>query len=265
MRGISGADFYSWIATYGGRVWALICACVAMTAFTLECAAAPAPISIKPAGVYVVGALHSLHEHQQSFDYKTLRRVIEAIDPDVLVLEVRPDELKDFKETPGRPEYPRAIWPLLRNTPIKSVAMEPGGAEFETLVEQVSRAFDAFEHRDPRQFEWWSSYQSSLSSVLQRYWRKPADTQDRVTEDLARSYYLTQYGVVGSELRNVQERWDGYMVALARETVRANSGKKVLILGSYRNRHRFVDAIREDAPDRLVDMQKWLSEMENRL
>jgi hypothetical protein len=40
--------------------------------------------------------------------------------------------------------------------------------------------------------------------------------------------------------------------------IRANPGKKILVLASYRNRHYFVDALRGDFANRLIDMEDWI-------
>lgn len=222
------------------------------------CAAADQASRDRAADVYIVGALHGLHEREDSFDYAALSRVIDGIDPEVLVLEVRPDELTERKDTPGRPEYPKTVWPWLRGKTVAAIALELGNPEFTRRVTLVGERFAAFKQGEPRKSAWWSSYQTSLEQALLAHWRRASQTHDRVTEDLARSYYLTQYAVLSSELQQLQEQWDEEMVALARAAVRDNPDKKVLILVSYRNRHRFVDAIRLLAPERLVDMERWL-------
>jgi hypothetical protein len=218
------------------------------------------PAGRHPPDVYVVGSLHDLHETEEAFGYATLQRIIETIRPDVLAMEVRPDEAAERKDTPGRPEYPKVVWPLLRQAPVESVPLELGDPQFSRSVETFARQFAAFEQAEPSAAGWWSSYQSSLTTALHAHWRKPADTHDRVTEDLARSYYLTQYAVLGGELKRLQEEWDEQMVQRACAAVRAHPGRKVLVLVSYRNRHRFLDAIRQFAPDRLVDMERWLQQ-----
>jgi hypothetical protein len=50
------------------------------------------------------------------------------------------------------------------------------------------------------------------------------------------------------------------MAYQARETVLANPGRRVLILGSYRNREALDTAVREAAPLRVVSAEAWLEE-----
>lgn len=210
------------------------------------------------AGVYVVGALHALHQTEESFDFDTLQRVVTAIKPEVMVLEVRPDELAERKDTPGRPEYPKVIWPLLSGSPAKAVAMEPGGQLFAQMTGDASIAMKAFTARDPEGSKQWSGYQRALETALRAHWQHPADAHDATTGSLSRAYYITQYATVGDAMRTVQEQWDRFMVDRALEAVRAAPDQRVLILCSYRNRHRFTDALGAEAASRLVEMESWL-------
>lgn len=209
-------------------------------------------------GVYVVGALHRLHESEDAFTFDHLRRIVVAIRPDVLVLEVRPDELAERKDTPGRPEYPKVIWPLLEGSQSTTVAMEPGSPQFEEMTGKASAEMKAFAARDADGAKRWSAYQKSFETVLQGHWRHPADAHDSVTADLSRSYYVMQRALVGDTLDAVQGRWDRFMVDRAVAAIRKAPGRRVLVLCSYRNRHHFEDAIRAEAANRLVSMDAWL-------
>lgn len=215
-------------------------------------------VRARAAGVYVLGALHALHQTEDSFDFEALRRIVVAIKPDVVVLEVRPDELADRKETQGRPEYPKVIWPLLAGSPITAVAMEPGDQVFAQMTGDASSAMKAFTTRDPEGAKQWSGYQRAFETVLRAHWQHPADTHDATTASLSRAYYVAQYATIGEAIKTVQEQWDRFMVDRALEAVRAAPDQRVLILCSYRNRHRFVDALQSAAPSRLVEMESWL-------
>jgi hypothetical protein len=176
----------------------------------------------------------------------------------VLVLEVRPDELAERKDTSGRPEYPKVIWPCVAGLGATTVAMEPATSLFAEMTGKASNEMKAFAARDPDGAKRWSVYQTSLETVLQAHWRHPADAHDAVTAGLSRSYYVTQRELVGESFDAVQQRWDRFMVDRALAAIRTAPDKRVLVLCSYRNRHYFEDAVRGQAADRLVDMQAWL-------
>jgi len=223
---------------------------------SLQCLAADRK---QDAGIYVIGSLHELHATTPGFDYADLKRVIEATAPQVAVLETRPDELSGRTDTPGRPEYPRIMWPYLAANPsIKVTPIEPGGALFEAWVAQASADAKRFEEQNSTSNAYWNSYQQSLKSVLQLHWRAPADAHDQVTADLARSWYLIHYSLAGEAARKGQERWDAYMLERAVRAARAHPKERLLVLVSYRNRHRFEEALRAAQPARIVNIKDWL-------
>lgn len=210
-------------------------------------AACPAP---RADAVAVIGALHGLHAKSAGFSYAALRRAILDFQPDVMVLEVRPDELIDHAATPGRPEYPEVVWPLLKQHKIVSVPMEPGGDLFKTMAAQAGGAFDAFRLADPQGAKAAIALDDAAQAALLAYWRSPAQTQDAATAAAAAGLDALRYGLAGDKAYEIQVRWDDYMADRVTEAVAANPGRRVLVLGSWRNRQRLVQAV---IPSRLVE------------
>lgn len=229
-------------------------ACLLLLLATSAQAASPQA----PDGVYVLGALHGLHGEEPGFDYDRLAAVIATAKPDVLVLEVRPDELDSRTETPGRPEYPKVVWPYLASHRATAVAMEPGGARFREITGAVGARIAAFEAKDPEGAARWKRLRQSMRTALQAHWAQPADTQDQVTADLAAAEATTEVQLLGPGFAASQSEWDSHMVGEARAAVLAHPGKRVLVLGSYRNRAILEAGLRSAAPDRIVDVEAWL-------
>lgn len=207
-------------------------------------------------GVFVVGALQRLHATEPDFTFDDLRRVIDAVRPDVLVLEVRPDELVERKETPGRPEYPAVVWPWLAAHPTTAVAMEPGGEAFAAMTGAAGARFGAFEREKPDAAARMSSLRRSLATALQAHWRHPADAHDQVTADLVGAQGLAQARLGGDGFEAGQAAWDGFMVARTREAIAAHPGRRILVLASYRNLQAFREGL--EGEGRLVNMEPWL-------
>ncbi|MFC3711130.1 hypothetical protein ACFOMD_01015 [Sphingoaurantiacus capsulatus] len=216
------------------------------------------PAAAAPDSVTVIGALHGLHAKEPAFDYGALKAAILAFKPDLLVLEVRPDELAGRTATPGRPEYPAVIWPLLAETKVAAVAMEPGGETFKEMTGAAGLAFDAFGARDPEGVKALSAADDAIEAALLAHWRSPAQTQNEATAAVTSGFQQLQFALVGGGLDKVQARWDGFMAARVVEAVRAYSGKRVLVLGSYRNRAVLEAAVRQVAPGRVVSPAPWL-------
>lgn len=214
--------------------------------------------------IFVLGALHGLHESEDSFSYTDLKAVIERIAPDVMVLEVRPDELTERKDTPGRPEYPAVIWPMLDASAAAMVAMEPGGEDFKRMTGKVGAAFDKLRAENPEGATFLRNYRTSFEAALVAYWQSPAMSQDTVTADMAAGYARVQLSYLGAGYESIQTDWNGYMADVALETAKANPGKRILVLASFRNRQVLTDNIEAALPGRVANMAEWLRQNEGR-
>ena len=230
-----------------------------LLAFTL-CAgiAAPAHAETGPDGVYVVAAVQRLHATEPAYSYDHLRRILDAVKPDVVVLEVRPDEAAERKDTPGRPEYPNVVWPWLADHPLPVISMEPGGKAFAEMTGRAGAMFDRFGKERPQAAAYMASLRKSLSAALQAHWTHPADAHDQVTADLVRAQALAQAELGGSAFETSQAAWDGFMIARTREAIAAHPGKRILVLASYRNLAAFREGLKGEP--RLVDIEPWLRE-----
>lgn len=214
--------------------------------------------------IFILGALHGLHEREDSFSYTDLQTIIQRIAPDVMVLEVRPDELLERKDTPGRPEYPAVIWPMLEASGAAMVAMEPGGEDFKRMTGKASAAFDKLGAENPEGATFLRNYRTSFEAALVAYWQSPAMSQDTVTADMATGYARVQLSYLGAGYESIQKDWNGYMADVALETVKANPDKRILVLASFRNRQVLTDAIQAALPGRVANMAEWLRQSEGR-
>ena len=216
------------------------------------------PASAKDAEIYVLGALHALHEQEESFGYAELERVIEAIKPEVLMLEVTPEELAGKLETKGRPEYPKVIWPLLGRSNVMAYAMEVGQPLYGKLTGDAGGRWGEFKKNFPAEDSALSAHSTATSNVLLAHWKSVADTQDEATDALGRARVHLS-GAMAAGTDPVQVQWDAAMVEAVKSAISENAGKRILVLGSYRNRYMFVEQLRGTKGTELVDMRSWLN------
>lgn len=218
---------------------------------------APASAAASDDRVLVIGTLHDLHTREPAFGYDQLRDAILAFAPDVLVLEVRPDELAERKATPGRPEYPAVIWPLLAEMRVEAVAMEPGGDLFEAITGEAGAAFEGLKRRDPDGAGALSRFDTAVEDMLLVYWQRPGQVQDETTASLAAGVQAARFALAGPAFAAAQSRWDVYMSDQALRVVRANPGKRVMVIGSYKNRAMLERVVREAVPQRAISASRW--------
>lgn len=228
-----------------------------VAAFALVFATAiPSARAAAPAEVYIVGALHSLHEQEASFTYDDLGKVIAAIKPEVMLLEVTPEELAGKLETKGRPEYPKVIWPMFKEGGPTSYAMELGQPLYGEVTSKATRQFEAFKRDRPSEHKALSEFGKGAEGILLAHWKGVADVHDKTTDILAGARASLNAALL-PESASGQTLWDGAMVDAVRKAILAHPGKRILVLGSYRNRFMFVEALSGAPGANLVEMKPW--------
>lgn len=216
-----------------------------------------APAAAKDTELFILGALHGLHEQEESFGYDELERVIEAIKPDVVMLEVTPEELAGKLETKGRPEYPKVVWPMLARLPVRAYAMEPGQPLYGELTGDAGARWGEFKKFSPADDAALTAHSTATSNILLAHWKSVADTQDAATDALGQARAeLSAAMVAGTSAGQVN--WDAFMVETVKSAIAANPGSRILVLGSYRNRFMFVEELNKVDGAKLVDMRGWL-------
>ncbi|MBL0915169.1 MAG: hypothetical protein IBJ13_06555 [Sphingopyxis sp.] len=225
-------------------------------------ATAPLPAAAAPADdrVLVIGALHGLHEREPAFSYDRLRAAILAFAPDVLVLEVRPDELAERKPTPGRPEYPAVIWPLLGQMKIEAISMEPGGDTFKAITGEAGEAFGTLKQDNPEGAAALSRLDKEMDEWLLTYWQRPEQVQDETTASLTASLQAAQFALAGPRFAAAQARWEDFMSDRIVDAIKAHPGKRIMVIGSYKNRALLEQAARRAAPERAVSAMSWFQQ-----
>lgn len=221
--------------------------------------AASASAEAQPADVHVLAALQGLHAREPSFDYDALRRVIEDIRPEVMMLEVTPEELSGRLQTRGRPEYPNVIWPMLAKAGAPhAYAMEAGQPLYGELTQAAGRAWSDFNRDHPDRSKALDAYTDAADAALLAYWTSPAQAQDAITDGTARAAARLSEALVPATVP-VQRRWEGAMIRAAKQAITKHPGKRILILASYRNRFVFTDALATVKGVRIIDMSERLS------
>jgi len=212
-----------------------------------------------PAEVYLIGTLYQRHDQVPAFSADVLRRVILAIKPDVLVLDVTPDELAKKVVHPSKIEYTRTVFPLLAGQPFVVYPAEPAEPMFTEIVSGLTARLRQWEQQDPAAAATYKRTERALFGVLIPYWNTASRVQNDVTAEALASLAGTQEMLVGDVLKTANARWDKHTADAVVAAAAKHPGTRILVLTGIRNRPH-VKAHLAGAPQvRLVDMPAWLS------
>lgn len=206
--------------------------------------------------VYVVGTLYRRHATTATYDLATVRRIVLAIRPDVLVVDCTPAEVRDRRVHDSKIEYAQVIFPLMQEGAYKVYPAEPDEPLFTEIVQSGSAARATFQKTRPQDAAALQDYVTATYAVLAKLWRSPADVQDTLTGQVLAARVSLEGQLVGTAEHS--ERWNRHWTDSILRAVEENPGKRVLALTGIENRAWIVDALSRAPEVELIDMPSWL-------
>lgn len=208
--------------------------------------------------VYVLGTLYKKHETVGSYDLAALSRVIEAIAPDVVVLDVNPTELAERKVFPGKVEYTQVIFPYVDKRGVKAYAGEPPEPTFGEIVAAVIKAREDLKARNPAGAAAMEAYRKATYEALAALWKDAADPNGAASEAVIEGLKRYEARMIGPVEADSNRRWDTHAASVTLTAVRENPGKRVLQIAGVENLPLIRATLRASGEVELVDMEAWI-------
>ncbi|HKU12801.1 MAG TPA: hypothetical protein VJQ52_00320 [Steroidobacteraceae bacterium] len=208
--------------------------------------------------IFVLGSLYSRHQSIAAYDLAALRRVIVAIDPDVVVIDCTPTEVREQQVHTSKVEYPQVIFPLVKEHGYRVYAAEPDEPLFTQIVEPIAQAMRAYGKSNPEQARVLSDYDRATWAALALHWRSPADAHDEATALALAGRKALDAQIHGELLLEGNARWIEHWVGVVRRAAAENPGKKILAVAGIDNRQEIERELRRDPALAVVEMADWL-------
>lgn len=207
--------------------------------------------------VYVIGTLYKRHADVPAFSTDVLRRVIADIKPQVLVLDVTPNELRDRRVHPSKIEYPQAIFPFVEEAKLPTYAAEPDEPLFTSIQDEIRAIFKRSNAANPAQQSTLDAHSKATYEALKLHWQSAADVQDALTGTaLTAKERLADTLTPG--MAKIGEDWDRHTADVAVRAAKEHPGKRVLVLTGLQNRPLVLANLKAAKGINLVDMETWL-------
>lgn len=183
-----------------------------------------------PATVVVLDTLHLMHAEVPAYDNTALGHAIERLKPDVLCVELQPDDLTARPPEKTKQEYPAVIYPLIDRHHYRVYAMEPAEPLYGTLLAPYRANTVAFHSREPAQAKAFGQYVDGLYGVLKAHWTSPASVNDDVTDAALRAKHALQEALMGPGEHAGWEAWNGHFLQVIQHAARENPGRRIVVL-----------------------------------
>lgn len=182
-----------------------------------------------PATVVVLDTLHQMHVQVPAYDNTVLGRAIEYLRPDVLCVELQPDDLTSRPPEKTKQEYPAVIYPLIDRHRYRVYAMEPPEPTYGSLLAPYRDNATAFASRRPEAADAFGKYVDGLYAALKAHWTSPAEVNDEATDAALRAKHMLQDALMGPAEHAGWEAWNHHFLEVVERAARENPGRRIVV------------------------------------
>ena len=211
-----------------------------------------------PAEVVVLATLHQLHATTPWYGFDDLARIIEDLEPSVLLVELTAEDLEERKDQKTKQEYPRSVFPLLEKHRYEAVPLEPPEPEFSRLVGLMRQAHADTGERAPAADERFGAYAEALLAVLLAHWDSPAAVNSPLTDRLFEAKHALQGVLYGEGEVAAWEGWNAHFLQTILDTARRHPGERLLVLVGAEHGYWLRRELRGQESVRLLDAEELL-------
>lgn len=228
--------------------WAIL-----LATWTILPAAAASPTPQSAATVIVVDTLHQMHAQVPTYDNEVLRRTIEGLHPDVLCVELQPDDLEARPAEPNKQEYPAVVYPLIDRHPYRVYAMEaPEPLAGRILAPYLANA-RTFDAQQPARSEALGKYTEGLYAALKAHWTSPAAVNDATTDIAMRAKHALQESLMGPAEHTGWEAWNTHFLQVIERAAHENPGRRIVVTVGAEHGYWLREHLRHAAGVDLLD------------
>ncbi|NZA26550.1 hypothetical protein H0E84_09140 [Luteimonas sp. SJ-92] len=202
--------------------------------------------------VAVLSTLHRMHGDVPGYGLDVLAGDLEALAPDVLCIEVRPDRLAERAPEQVKIEYPEVVYPMLEQGGYRVYPMEPAEPAYSVMVEPYRAAQEAFVAGQPEASAAFDAYVEGMYAALRAYWTSSARVNDAVTDAHMRAKHMLQDALFGTAEAEGWERWNRHFLAVVDRALDENPGKRVVVLVGAEHAYWLRDRLRGRPGIRLL-------------
>lgn len=213
-----------------------------------------ASAQVPPATVVVLATLHQMHADVPAYDNVALGRAIEALRPDVLCVELQPQDLTARPPEKSKQEYSAVIYPLIDRHHYRVYAMEPAEPRYSAILAPYRANTAAFGQREPAHAEAFGKYIDGLYAALRAHWTSQAAVNDQATDTALRAKHVLQEALMGPGERAGWKAWNGHFLDVIQRAARENPGRRIVVTVGAEHGYWLREHLRDAPGVVLLDM-----------
>jgi hypothetical protein len=180
--------------------------------------------------VHIVPTLHQYHAAASGYGFDALTKVLENLQPHVLVVELTDAALRQRRPQRVKQEYQHSVFPYLERHGIPAVAMEPGEPLFSELVGQGLEAQTRVREHSPERYALHVATVADEFRSLLRSWDSPAAVNSPATDQVLEAKHTRENRLFGPGCERAWIRWNEHYAQAIATTAEAHPGRRIAVL-----------------------------------
>lgn len=214
--------------------------------------------SQKKAEVFVLSTLHQFHSDSKYYSFQTLSNTIEKIKPDVLAVELTPQDLESRKEQKTKIEYQKSVFPLIEKNKYQTIALEPAEPLYSEIIDLLKESNKENQEKFPQKIEAFSVYSNSLYDYLFKHWNSVKAVNSKETDAHFEVKHQFQNRLFGEKEAKVWNDWNSYFLTQILDAAAKNKGKRILVLVGVEHSYWLRNHLRNNQTVKLLEAEKLL-------
>lgn len=197
--------------------------------------------------VAIIGSLHEYHHKLKGYSFQSIKKLISSKKPDVICIEVKPENYKG-KGTKFAPyEYREVLMPFLLKTGAKIEPFDWGNEDWsELMAEQKSLS------KDPKTSGLFKAIINPVELLLKHSGSMEIAELDHkffnspfMDDWISSAYSLLSEAFPGNKISKIANERNRNMARLLIAAIRRNPGKKILVLVGIEHKYALKDALQQ--------------------
>ena len=211
--------------------------------------------------VIILSTLHQLHAEADFYTFNDLSRIIEALEPTALAVELTSTDIETRREQGVKREYQESVYPLLDKHDYAVYPLEPDEPLFSELVKLFREAEGEFREREPEKYGVLELYVQTLLEHLFKAWDSPQAVNSAQTDVLFEVKHAFQSALYGPKEKRAWAEWNGYFLEQILRAAREHPGGRIVVLVGFEHGYWLRKRLRETSSVRLLDTEEVLERL----
>ncbi|MBS3742560.1 MAG: hypothetical protein KGY75_10610 [Candidatus Cloacimonetes bacterium] len=206
--------------------------------------------------ISILGSVHQYHYYKSS--KQILKKVIKNYDPDIILAELSPEQLKGTMTCNSKPEYPEIIIPLAKQENYKIIPIQPKTSKGFEWGARKDRILAKIHDEKSDKYNCYLKLNEILDEIIhEKEIMTLKDLQSRKS-DLMSCISYNYLKALFPSWYEIKEEWNNYCLQNIIEQEKKYNNSKILITIGFSHKFWLIQKLKKYKNIKLINIERYL-------